>query len=227
MQVDRECPVVCNRIPDTDKFNLQTHARSAPAALKSGIVKNLAAVPAVFVHLFLLRSIRIMSDFVPPQDPPEPDLLADIQEPRLWRGGEWTARVIKNDDDEGWAVAMTKTGEVEPALVGPWTMGRDKKNPKPLDTGAFNTLVKTAAEVLRRHEQQLHAQLHRTVMVSTDTADFAITLDIVPDEDDPFALLTARDAAGEQLAQVRVNPGFKLTRASAVKWIENDFRKPS
>ena len=29
-----------------------------------------------------------------------------IEEPRLWRDNGWTARVIKNDDDEGWAVAM-------------------------------------------------------------------------------------------------------------------------
>jgi len=32
-------------------------------------------------------------------------------------------------------------------------MGRDKKNPKPLDAPAFHTLVKTAMEILRRHEQ--------------------------------------------------------------------------
>ncbi|MBL8524941.1 MAG: hypothetical protein JNN20_14720, partial [Betaproteobacteria bacterium] len=76
-----------------------------------------------------------------------------IQEPRLWRDDGWTARVIKNEDDDGWAVEMTKDGEPEPALVGPWTMGRDKKNPKPLDAAAFHTLVKTAYEVRRRHEQ--------------------------------------------------------------------------
>ena len=75
-----------------------------------------------------------------------------INEARLWKDNGWTARVIKNEDDDGWAVAMTRDGEREPALVGPWTMGRDKKNPKPLDTAAFNTLVKTAHEVVRRHE---------------------------------------------------------------------------
>jgi len=84
-----------------------------------------------------------------------------IKQPRLWQDNGWTATVIKNDDDEGWAVAMTRHGESEPALVGPWTMGRDKKNPKPLDTNAFNTLVKTASEVIRRHEQQEHARLHQ------------------------------------------------------------------
>ena len=31
-----------------------------------------------------------------------------IQEPRLWQGDDWTAKVIKNDDDDGWAVAMFK-----------------------------------------------------------------------------------------------------------------------
>jgi maltose-binding protein MalE len=68
-----------------------------------------------------------------------------IQEDRLWEDDGWTARIIKNEDDEGWAVAMFKEGESEPALVGPWTMGRDKKNPKPLDASAFSTLVKTAS----------------------------------------------------------------------------------
>src|SRR3954469_20840495 len=111
---------------------------------------------------------------------------ADTSDPihadRLWRDNGWTARVVKNEDDEGWAVEMVKDGEPEPALVGPWTMGRDKKNPKPLDTAAFNTLVKTAAEVIRRHEQQLHAQLHKNLTVDTATGRWRVTLDIVPDE---------------------------------------------
>src|SRR3954463_10612452 len=137
-----------------------------------------------------------------------------VHDDRLWIDNGWTARVIKNEDDEGWAVEMIKDGEREPALVGPWTMGRDKKNPKPLDTAAFNTLVKTASEVLRRHEQQLHAQLHKSVTVDVRSATLIVTLDIVPDEDDPYALLTARDADGVQLAQVRVAPTFRLNRDS-------------
>ena len=98
----------------------------------------------------------------------------DIHEDRRWRADGWTAQVIKNEDDEGWAVAMTRAGEAEPALVGPWTMGRDKKNPKPLDAPAFHTLVKTASEVLRRHEQQLHAQLHKSVSVDTVSTRVAV-----------------------------------------------------
>ena len=151
---------------------------------------------------------------------------APIHEPRLWRDGEWTAAVIKNEDDEGWAVAMTKLGEAVPALVGPWTMGRDKKNPKPLDVSAFNTLVKTAAEVLRRHEQQLHATLHRSVVVSAASGRVSVLLDIVPDEDDAYAMLSAEAADGAMLAEVRVAPNFRLTAASALAWIDNDFRKP-
>jgi hypothetical protein len=159
----------------------------------------------------------------PPDEPGHDD---KTQEPRLWRDNGWTARVIKNEDDEGWAVEMIKDGEPEPALVGPWTMGRDKKNPKPLDTAAFATLVKTASEVLRRHEQQLHAMLHKSIAVSARSSTVNVTLDIVPDEDDPYALLTASDEAGEQLAQVRVAPNFKLSKASASAWIEDDFRRP-
>jgi len=151
---------------------------------------------------------------------------APVQEARLWQGNGWTARVIKNDDDDGWAVAMYKDGESEPALVGPWTMGRDKKNPKPLDVNAFHTLVKTASEVIRRHEQQLHAQLHKSTVVSTEQGELKITLDIVPDEDNPYAVLTAIDQMGEQVAQVRVQPTFKLSPSSAMTWVENDFRAP-
>lgn len=149
-----------------------------------------------------------------------------LHEPTLWRDNGWTARVIKNEDDEGWAVAMTRNGEAEPALVGPWTMGRDKKNPKPLDTAAFNVLVKTAAEVIRRHEQALHAQHHKNVSVTVAGRRVLVTLDIVPDEDDPHALLAAQDTFGDALAQVRVRPDFKLTAGSASAWVEAGFGKP-
>ena len=155
------------------------------------------------------------------------DTAEPIHDDRLWRDNGWTARVIKNEDDEGWAVEMIKDGEPEPALVGPWTMGRDKKNPKPLDTAAFNTLVKTAAEVLRRHEQQAHADLHRSVIVEHGAERITVKLDIVPDEDDPYAFLSATDAGGEALATVRVGPGFKLTARSATAWIADGYRRPN
>ena len=151
---------------------------------------------------------------------------APIQEPRLWQDERWTARVIKNEDDDGWAVAMTRHGEAEPALVGPWTMGRNKKDPKPLDTSAFHTLVKTASEVLRRHEQQLHAQLNKNLTVTVQGKRVRVSLEIVPDEDNPFATLRAHDVSGDELGQARVAPGFKLTPDSATQWIEGGFEPP-
>ncbi len=182
------------------------------------------------------------------------DFAEKTQEPRLWRGNGWTARVIKNEDDDGWAVAMFKDGESEPALVGPWTMGRDKKNPKPLDVNAFHTLVKTASEFIRRNEQHLHASLHQSITVSVSSAGLSaviasaarqsmnpgsprrdddlpetritVCLDIVPDEDNPYAMLSAKDEGDELLAEVRVAPSFKLNRSSAVAWAEGGFARP-
>ena len=172
-----------------------------------------------------------------PDDHPNehPNEQTDIHEDRLWSGDGWTAKVIKNDDDDGWAVAMIRAGQAEPALVGPWTMGRDKKNPKPLDGTAFITLVKTASEFVRRHEQQLHAALHQSIEVSArlagessgKAARITVSLDILPDDDNPSARLSAHHASGEELAQVRVTPAFKLTRASAVAWAEGGFVRPA
>ena len=152
------------------------------------------------------------------------DLNEKIQQPRLWRDNGWTARVIKNEDDDGWAVAMTPDGQSEPALVGPWTMGRDKKNPKPLDTSAFNTLVKTAAEFVRRHEQQLHATLHQQIEIDHAGGRITVCLDIEPDEENPSATLRATDPAGTVLAQSRVPASFKLNRGSASAWAAGGFK---
>lgn len=160
-----------------------------------------------------------------PEIEPEDASAALIQDARLWQDDGWTARVIKNEDDDGWAVAMIKDGEAEPALVGPWTMGRDKKNPKPLDAPAFHTLVKTASEVLRRHEQQLHALLHKSVTVPGEQGQIEVSLDIVPDEYDPYAHLTACDAEGTQLARIQVTPNYKLTPSSAAQWVAGGFQK--
>ncbi|MBB5469241.1 hypothetical protein HDG32_005388 [Paraburkholderia sp. CI2] len=64
-------------------------------------------------------------------------------------------------------------------------------------------------------------------MASADGNDeLDITLDIVADDIEPYALLTALDTFGEQLAQVQVAPSFKLSKASAVAWVENEFRRP-
>jgi hypothetical protein len=108
-------------------------------------------------------------------------------------------------------------------------MVRDKKNPKPLDGNAFITLVKTASEFVRRSEQQLHAQLHQSVTVNGQGPKMGrvtVLLDIVPDEDSPYATLTAQDEGGDVLAEIKVEAGFKLNRQSAQAWVDADFAKP-
>ena len=161
-----------------------------------------------------------------PTAPAVEDAPATLRTDRLWQLDGWTARVIKNQDDDGWAVEMLKDGEAEPALVGPWTMGRDKKNPKPLDQSAFNTLVKTASEVLQRHAQQAHAMLHKSLTVFALDAQWEVRLDITPDEYEPFATLSAFDEGGDEVAQVRVAPDFRLSTSSATAWIVGGFARP-
>lgn len=162
--------------------------------------------------------------YVPDEPAAEPE--SSIREPHLWCEGGWIARVVKNEDGGGWAVAMIRDGEAEPAFVGPWTAGRDKTGPRPLDATAFAALVKSASEVRRRHEQQMHAMLHRRVIVSAGAATVTVTLDIVPEEDHAYATLAAYDEAGTLLAQVRVAPTFRLNNASAEAWIADAFRRP-
>jgi hypothetical protein len=145
----------------------------------------------------------------------------EISDPRLWKKDGWIARVIKNENDDGWAVEMTRRGDSEPALVTPWTMGRDKKNPKPLDHAAFHTLVKTVTEVLRRHEQALRARLHRSCSYVADNGDrIRVDLDIVQDEDDPHAIIAAFDErTNERLRSTRTSPTFKLTASTAARFV--------
>ncbi len=147
----------------------------------------------------------------------------DILQATLWQRDGWTARVIKNEDDDGWAVEMTRHGDPESALTGPWTMGRDKKNPKPLDQPAFNTLVKTASEVIRRHEHAARARLHKAfAYVRDDGQRVRVDLDVAPDEDDPHAILACfDDVTGEPLRSGRVDPRYRLTAAAIEKFLSD------
>jgi len=150
-------------------------------------------------------------------------LNADITEPRLWQKNGWEAKVIKNENDDGWAVAMTRIGDSEASLVGPWTMGRDKKNPKPLDQYAFSTLVKTANEVLARHEQAARARLHKQIsFVDDEETRIRADLDIAPDDEDPHAILAlSNDQTREPIRKGRVEASFKLTAANVSKWMKS------
>jgi hypothetical protein len=103
-------------------------------------------------------------------------------------------------------------------------MGRDKKNPKPIDTSSFATLVKAANEVRARHLQQLHAQLHRSVTVATSQGTHVrVDLDVKPDEDDPHAIITVHHEGGATRSRVESN--FKLTVDSARRWLASEQRE--
>jgi hypothetical protein len=67
---------------------------------------------------------------------------------------------------------------------------------------------------------------HKRLTVNTDTGPIEVTLDIVPDEYEPYALLGAKDQWGESLAEVRVGPTFIFNVGSASAWIESGFLKP-
>jgi hypothetical protein len=150
----------------------------------------------------------------------------DILEDRLWRKSGWIARVITNEEDEGWAIEMTRVGDSEPALVSHWTMGRDKKSPKPIDAGAFATLIKTANEILLRHEQSARESLHKSRTITDDHGKrVRVEFDIVQDEDDPHAILAAfDDESGAELRRVRAAPTFKLSEASAQRFVRTGER---
>lgn len=148
------------------------------------------------------------------------DAVEETSDPRLWKKEGWICRVIKNGDDDGWAVEMQRRGDAEPALVTPWTMGRDKKNPKPLDHSSFRTLVKTASEVLLRHEQSARARLHRSMSIVEAGQRIRVDVDIVPDDDDPHAIIAAFDEQSDELIRSeRTSPTFKLSATTAARFV--------
>jgi hypothetical protein len=150
--------------------------------------------------------------------------MEDIDEtadPRMWKKDGWIARVIKNENDEGWAVSMTRVEDDEPSLVSPWTMGRDKVSPKPLNSTDFTTLLKGARDVRRRHESTLQAHLHRTITCTAQSGEqLCAALDIQQDEDDPHAIVSVTDEqTGELVRRGRVNAAAKLSEASVRRFL--------
>jgi len=135
--------------------------------------------------------------------------------------GNWQRRVARDDFLDQAAHGLDAQGQRTDIEQQPFVA------PKPLDNNAFSTLVKTASEFVRRSEQQLHAALHQSVDVSMASSRITVCLDIVPDDDKPSATLSARDEAGELLAEVRVTPSFQLKRGSAVAWVESGFARPA
>jgi hypothetical protein len=146
----------------------------------------------------------------------------ETSDPRRWKKAGWIAKVIKNENDEGWAVEMTRIGESEPSLVSPWTMGRDKVNPKPLDHSGFATLVKGATEVMTRHANAARARLHRSINCQSESgARWRADFDIQEDEDDPHAILTIVDElSGDTVRTGRTSPSFKLSEKAVQRFVK-------
>lgn len=154
--------------------------------------------------------------------PNEEEVLPDVSEPRLWRKNGWTARVIPNDEDVGWAVEMTRHGDPEPALVGPWTMAHDRRNPKPMDANSFRTLVKTASEVLRRAEHAARAPYHKQLIyVRASGQRLRIDLELAQDDDSPYGqLVCVDDITAEEVWSGRVPPNFRLSAETIEAFLE-------
>ena len=68
--------------------------------------------------------------------------------------------------------------------------------------------------------------MHQSITVTAQAGRVTVNLDIVPDEDNPYAMLSAQDDGGETLAEVKVSAGFKLNRSTAVAWADAGFAKP-
>ncbi len=141
-----------------------------------------------------------------------------------WTGSGWTADVVLNEDGGGWALAMTRDGHDEPLLVVPWVMGRNKKDPKPLNPADFATQVKAAQDYLTRREQQIRSA-YRVIrhVTSAEGERLRVVFDVVPDEFEPQGEVVAWSAAGEELARRTCAPGLKLSQDVAQDWVDGGF----
>jgi hypothetical protein len=189
-------------------------------------VKEPEAVAAPIVAAPVVAEIKAPEVKEPePEKEPVKEALPEIMEPRYWRKNGWSAKVIKNEDDDGWAVEISKEGLPDPVLVSPWVMGRDKKNPKPFDSPSFTTFVKTASEVMRRAAQQRERELKKSTNSCWDGIWYKIVLEITPDEFDPYATLTATTDDGEIIKKIRVQPNYKFSQAIIDKWVRGGFKE--
>jgi hypothetical protein len=105
-------------------------------------------------------------------------------------------------------------------------MGRDKKNPKPFDATAFATFVKTASEVLDRSARQRDQAMTKKLSIAWEGRWYEVRLELVADEYEPHALLSAVDDAGATVAKHRVPVTFKFNRDVANEWVRGGFREP-
>lgn len=145
----------------------------------------------------------------------------------VWKDRGWIARIIKREDGDGWAVTMTREGDSEPAFMGPWTMGRNKVDPKPMSQHAFNTWVKSATEFLARSKYQIKTADRNVFTIYTeDNEKLSVAFDIDRGDYESEGVLTACDTFGNEIARCSTDPRFKLTIDSAQEWVDGGFAPP-
>ncbi len=149
--------------------------------------------------------------------------------PIIWKIHKrgWTAEIIRNEDGGGWAVTMTRDGDEAPVYMAPWTMGRNKVDPKPMSNDAFNTWVKSASEFLMRSQYQSRTTDRKSLTLTTEEGEeLTISFDIRRGEYESVGLLKAEDVFGSELVQIEVSPLFTLTTDSARDWVRSGFEPP-
>jgi len=144
-----------------------------------------------------------------------------------WSGRGWNAQVIQNEDGGGWACEMRRDGDRDPVYVGPWTMGRNKVDPKPLSQNAFNSWVKSASEFMMRSNMQKRRKDRQTFDITTDDGEkITVIYDIQRGEYESVGVLTAENVFSEEIARVEVDLRFSFTIEAAEDWIQSDYAPP-
>ncbi|WP_143131153.1 hypothetical protein [Noviherbaspirillum humi] len=140
------------------------------------------------------------------------------------RNYKWVARVVRHEEEDGWCVHLTKNGADEPSLVVRWETEKDRSTPKQLDEASFTALVRAADGLERRHRERIEAARRKSVIVDGDEGEVDVQLLVIPDDDDPHAVLTACGRGGERLASEIVPADFRMTRDNAARWVRSGFR---
>ena len=86
--------------------------------------------------------------------------------------------------------------------------------------------MKTASEVLDRSARQRDAALKKKLAIAWGGRWYDVTLEQVPDEYEPHALLSAVDDAGPRAAKHRVASNYKFNRDVANEWVRGGFNPP-
>ena len=69
----------------------------------------------------------------------------------------------------------------------------------------------------------VYKRQHQSLDLNSPQGRLTVRFDIVPDDEHPYAVLSAYDEMGERLAEKRVQASFKFNRSSAQAWMEGDF----